>query len=93
MKTKQIKNIETAIRIYYSCPEIGNKEIRELFGSLGNSTISKYKNEVKKQQVADEVKTMCLNTINTETAYKVWGIDIADLEKRRAKLKRLGMCG
>ena len=91
MKTKRILNIDTALRIFYSCTEIGNAEIRELFGNLGSSTISKYKKEVQKQQVEDNVKTMYLHTINTETAYKVWGIDIADLEKRRAKLKKLGM--
>ena len=93
MKTKKILSIDTALRIFYSCSEIGNAEIRELFGNLGNSTIAKYKKEVQKQQVEDNVKTMYLNTINTETAYKVWGIDVADLEKRRAKLKKLGMCG
>jgi len=29
--------------------------------------------------------------VNTKSAYKAWGIDINDLEKRYAKLKKLGM--
>ena len=29
--------------------------------------------------------------VNTEVAFDVWGIDIADVEKRVARLKKLGM--
>lgn len=89
MKVKQIKDIETALKIYYMYPEIGNTEIRELFGSIGNSTISNYKKAVKEEQVRRDKLTAHINTIDTETAYDVWGIDVEDLEKRRAKLKKL----
>lgn len=91
MKVKPIKGIDAALRIYYSYPEIGNAEIRELFGNLGSSTIAKYKDAVKQEQMERNVKTMCLNTINTRVAYEVWGIDVDDLEKRRKALKRLGL--
>ena len=33
-KTIMIKDVETAVRIYYSCPELGTKEIMELFARL-----------------------------------------------------------
>lgn len=91
MKVKQIKNIDTALRIYYQYSEIGNKEIRELFGNIGNSTISNYKEAVKQEQVKQNIKTSCLYTVNTRVAYKVWGIDVDDLEIRRKKLKNLGL--
>ena len=32
MKVKRITDIDTALYIYYRYPEIGNKEIKELFG-------------------------------------------------------------
>ena len=93
MKVKPITNIDTALRIYYSYPEIGNSQMRELFGSIGNSTAAKYKEAVKQEQAKQNVKTMCLNTVNTRVAYEVWGIDVDDLEKRRKALKRLGLAG
>lgn len=91
MKFKAPVNIDTALRIYYQYPEIGNKEIRELFGSIGNSTISTYKKAVQKVQAEKNVMTSQICTINTEVAYEVWGINVEDLERRRDKLKALGL--
>lgn len=93
MRGKPIKDIDTAIHIYYAYPELDNAQIRELFGITGSSTVARYKKPVLEQQSKDGVKTMCANTVDTETAYKVWGIDIADLEKRRDKLKKLNLVG
>lgn len=91
MKVKPFVSINEAIRIYYTYPELGNKEIRELFGNLGNSTISNYKKAVRDIQIERKVKTSQKNAVNTEIAYEVWGIDVKDLEQRRKKLKELGM--
>lgn len=93
MKAKQILGIDIALRIYYSYPEIGNKQIRELFGNLSNSTVTKYKRAVVDRQIENNVKTMGLNTVDTITAYEVWGIDVNSLEWRRKKLQKLGLCG
>lgn len=91
MTVKAIKDIDTALRIFYTYPELNNKLIRELFGGLGNSTIARYKQVVKDQQAIDGVQTAQRNTVNTETAYKVWRIDVENLIKRRAKLQKLGL--
>lgn len=91
MKVKPITSIDTALRIYYTYPEIGNKEIRELFGNIGNSTMSKYKQPVLDMQAERGVYTSQRSTVNTEIAYEVWGIDVEDLEHRRSKLKKLGL--
>ncbi|MGN0148790.1 MAG: hypothetical protein ACI4C7_00895 [Clostridia bacterium] len=91
MKVKRITSIDTALRIYYTYPEIGNKEMRELFGNTSNDTISRYKKAVREEQDKRKVRTSQMNTINTEVAYDVWGIDVKDLERRRDKLKRLGL--
>lgn len=91
MKFKPITSIDDALRIFYTYPEIGNREIRELFGTLGNSTISSYKKAVRKIQTERGVRTSQMNTVNTEIAYEVWGIDVKDLEIRRKKLKNLGL--
>ena len=91
MKVKQIADIETAIRIYYQYPEIDNNQMRELFGKICSSTAARYKKAVKDEQIKRNVKTMCIDAVNTEVAYDVWGIDVADLERRLKKLKSLGL--
>lgn len=91
MKVKRITDIDTVLYIYYRYPEIGNKEIKELFGGLSSAALTKYKKAVQEEQIKQNVKTSQLYTINTEVAYEVWGIDVAELEKRRDKLKKLGL--
>ncbi|MCH5209446.1 MAG: hypothetical protein J1F01_00630 [Oscillospiraceae bacterium] len=91
IKVKTFVSINEAIRIYYTYPELGNKEIRELFGNLANSTISNYKKAVREVQTERNIKTSQKNAVNTEVAYEVWGIDVENLEQRRKKLKALGM--
>lgn len=91
MKFRQPTSIDAALLVYYANTEIGNKQIRELFGNICNSTIARYKKAVLEQQAEDEVYTTGFNTVDTKTAYKVWGIDVDDLEKRRNKLRKLGL--
>ena len=91
MKFLPIADIETALRIYYQYPEIGHKELKKLFSSISNSTLSKYMREIRRVQAARNVKTCTMHSVNTRTAYEVMGIDVDDLEHRLAKLKKLGM--
>ena len=57
MKVKRITDIDTALYIYYRYPEIGNKEIKELFGGLGSAALTKYKKAVQGEQIKQNVKT------------------------------------
>ena len=91
MKTKPISSIDTAIRIYYTYTEIGNKEIAELFDLTGKEALCRYKRAVREEQAKRGVYTLRNFTVNTKVAYEVWGIDVEDLEVRRVKLKKLGM--
>ncbi len=89
VRIPQLKNIETAIRLYYERIELSNSDIRELFGNLSSTTMVKLKK--KAEEVMTEENIMRWNTlcVNTEAAYKAWGLDIADLERRQKKLVAL----
>lgn len=91
MCSKGIVSIDTALKIYYSMPEIGNKEIRELFGPMSSKTMVSLKREALEEMTVRGVKGFRNYTVNTEVAYAVWGIDVEDLEKRRKKLQALGL--
>lgn len=91
MRLKVQADIKTVIRIYYENPEIGNKEIKELFGEVAKSTIARLKNVVLKEMAAQGILRFSHYCINTKVAYKVWNIDIDDYEKRMAKLNKLNL--
>lgn len=91
MNIPQISNIDTAISIYYHYPELSTKEISRLFNKNSKSTINRLKKVAKQQMIKENVCSYGMYKVNTKCAYKSWGIDIEDLEKRRNKLQKLGL--
>jgi len=91
MNIPKITSIENALSIYYNNSEIGNKEIIELFGKRSTATVSRLKKLVKNEMTKKNIMSYCMNKINTNVAFSVWGLDIADLEKRRKKIKELNL--
>jgi len=89
MNTPTITSIDTALKVYYSHSEIGNKEINMLFGRLSSATISRLKKAAKSEMTNRDMLSYRMYTVNTAVAFDVWGLDVADLEKRRKKLKEL----
>jgi len=91
MNIPQITDIDTAIKIYYRYPEISTKEITQLFNRHSKSTIIRLKKLAQKNMVENDVYSLGMYKINTVCAYRAWGIDVDDLEKRRNKLQMLGL--
>ena len=87
----QITSIENAISIYYNHSELGNDEIKELFGQKSPTTISKLKKHVRDEMFQRKVFSFGANTVNTEIAFETWGLKISDLEERLTKLQQLGL--
>ena len=86
----QVKDLGGAIQIYYRWTEIGNAEIRQLFG-VGSNTALKLKNAAREKMAKDNIPIWDANKVNTEVAYQVWGLDIVSMERRYEKLKKLGV--
>jgi len=91
MNTPQITAIDTALAIYYKYPEICNKHISALFGNHSTATINHLKQRVKAEMIERGVHSYSAYSVNTKIAFEIWGIDVDDLEKRRAKLQKLGL--
>ena len=91
MNIPTITSLENALMIYYKYSEIGNSEIAELFGKRSSATISKLKKIVKDEMIKKDIFSYGSNKINTKIAFIVWGLDVADLEKRSRKLKELNL--
>ena len=91
VRIPQITSIETAIKLYYENIEIGNQEIKELFGPMGSARVCKLKNLAKEKMLEENVPNWNALNVNTKTAYKSWGLDIDDLVNRHNKLKKLSL--
>ncbi len=85
-----IRDLMDCLRIYYAYPEIGTKEIMRLF-DVGESKAWSLKKPVQKKQVEEQIIVLDKSCVNTELAFKVWGIDIKDIERRIKKLEELGL--
>lgn len=85
-------DIETALRLYYSQPEIGSREIKELF-DVKETVAQRMKNEVKRVMANRNIKAFLPYSINTRVAFEVWKIDVEDYEKRLKKLRELERSG
>lgn len=91
MRIKRITSLDTAIKLYYENDELDNRDIIELFEPMAESTIAKMKNAVLEEMAKRGTVRHRRHTVNTEVAYEVWGLDIASLERRWAKLQKLGL--
>lgn len=87
----ELGSIKTAVELYWQKPALRNADIHTLFPNIGKDTVQRLKkiarartNELNKMQWSS-------TTVNTPDAYEAWGLDINDLEKRYAKLKKLGV--
>lgn len=85
----KVPDVRTALKLYYEKPELNNDDIMQLFGvSRGRAT--QMKKNVQQKMREEDVKTyMIPYSVNTEVAFRCWGIDIADYEKRLKKLQSL----
>ena len=86
-----ITGIENALKVFYENAEIGNNEIRVLFGNRSSATVSRLKKMVKSEMTKMDMLSYSAHKVNTAIAFVVWGIDVADLESRRNKIKELSL--
>ena len=91
VRVPMIASVQRAVEIYLERPYLGNAEIDALFGGVSSAKRVKLKEMAR--EVMRERDMMCYNetTVNTAAAYEAWGLDIADLESRYRKMRKLGI--
>lgn len=79
---------KTAIELYYGRIELGNGDIKKLF-QCGDNAAIKLKRPVQEEMAKKNILPWKAGNVNTELAFKVWGLNIADIERRYAKLQKI----
>ena len=87
-----LPSVEKAVLMYYEKPLMKRKDIITLFG-CSPSKASELKTEAMQQMEEDGIPVWNALAVDTETAYKAWGIDIGKLERQLVKLKKLQAIG
>ena len=90
IKRPNVKDINAAVRLYYEKFELSNSDIKLIFEAKSTATVSKLKALVREEMVKSGRLSYNPHNVPTDIAYAAWGLDIADLERRRAKLMKLG---
>ena len=61
VRVPQVADISAAIRLYYEHTEIGNKDIRAIFGDMGNGRIGRLK-QLALEAMHEDRKSTRLNS-------------------------------
>lgn len=88
MRIPQLPSIEKAIQIYYEKTMLFPKDIRAIF-ECGPTSAAKLRDIAAQRMEEDRVPVWNARAVDTESAYKAWGLDIRNLERRAEKLRRL----
>lgn len=87
-----IGNIRTAIELYHRPQDfLFNADIHKLFPGIGEARVQKLKQLAKTRTAERGGIQLNSRTVNTKDAFAAWGLDIDDLERRYARLKKLGV--
>ena len=89
MRVPRIESVATAVEIYYTNITLGNKQINELFGGIGNDKISELKKAARAQMKEDDVPAYNGSEVSTISAFKAWGLDIKELTERYRTAKKI----
>lgn len=85
-------DVRTVLKIYYTHPgEIGNTQLKELFGINASSTLSHLKAKIRNRQIEDGEKTLNPLNVSTKSVFAYAGIDIEEMKKRYQEGKKLGL--
>jgi hypothetical protein len=93
MKTKRvpIADVDAALRVYYGNGHINNDQIKKMFNITSPSMISKLKKPVWEAEKKEDIPVVVPGCINAKIAFRVWDINVGELEKNRKKRLELGL--
>ena len=91
MKAPEIQSVKQAILTFYNKTELRNGDIKELFGDVSPRRLYALKEKAKEVERAEGIEKWNACAVNTKAAYKAWGIDVTELERRLLRLRRLGL--
>ncbi len=88
----QVADVGEALKTYYEKRELTVGDIMALFG-VGRSKAERLKRRALEEQRRDGRPLWNGRAVNTECAFRSWGIEVRELENRLGALRRLRLNG
>lgn len=88
VRVPQVQSLGLAIRLYYEKVELSVADIVELFGCT-RPTARKLRLRGREEMEASGTPTWNEQNVNTECAFRAWGLDIEKMEHSLQRLRRL----
>lgn len=88
VRVPQVSDLRGAIELYWRKTEIGTNDICKLFG-VNRQRAGKLKEVARDLMGTRSTVNYDARCVNTEVAYEAWGLEIGNLERRYAKLRKL----
>ena len=88
IRVPQVRELESAIRLYYERSAFGIKDIMEIF-DVSDSTALRLKNAAREQERNEGIPCWNVRYVNPEAAFRAWGLDITRMETSLKRLRSL----
>ena len=88
IRVPQVRELESAIRLYYERSAFGIKDIMEIF-DVSDSTALRLKNAAREQERKEGIQCWNVRYVNPEAAFRAWGLDITRMEMSLKRLRSL----
>lgn len=92
VRVPQVQNLGFAIRLYYEKVELSVADIVHLFG-CAQPTARKLRLRGREEMASSDTPSWNEQNVNTECAYRAWGLDIEKMERNLQRLRRLKLSG
>ncbi len=92
VQVPQVRDLETAIRLFYEKNELAPKDVKEIFGCSAPMAAKLIRRGQEEMELSG-APYWNLRNVNSECAFRSWGLDIGRMERALARLRKLGLAG
>lgn len=79
-----------AVKLYENEPELTVSDISNLF-NCGSDKATKLLRQAVEQQTQDRIFPISLDSVDTKSAFRAWGLDFERIKETYLKLKSIGL--
>lgn len=85
-----VADLEIALQLYYKRNELSTADICVIF-KCSSPMARLLKQRGREQMEMDKVPTWNPNYVNTEAAFRSWGLDVTKMQRNLERLRRLNL--
>lgn len=89
MVVKRTSDLKLLLEMYYTMDELSSEDIKKIFPGCSHSFVTTKKKEARAKMAEENTMVWNNTCVNTNSAFKAWGIEIEEIEAKALKLQKL----